>query len=160
MNVLGLEMKTGKPSKFVLPSNIENIQKSKKVELVHEPAAKVFDGFIFQDSSTLVDRILTAEEKEQFLQQQELGDDNKFQCRFPGCNKKYKYKKKSNTHELSHDPPFVADEPPVELPTAMPSPSSDKQHSGDNVYNHNCALMIDVMLFFNFLDAIKEGDGA
>ena len=88
------------------------------------------------------------------LQQQELTDDNKFPCRFPGCNKKYKYKKRRNTHELSHDPPFVADEPPVELTTAIPSPPLDKQHNGDDgddVYNYNCALMT---------DAIKEGDGA
>ena len=160
MNVLGLENKTGKPSKFVLPPNIENLQKSKKLELLHELAGKVLDGFIFQDSSNLVDRILTAEEKEQLLQQQELTDDNKFPCRFPGCNKKYIYKKRRNTHELSHDPPFVADEPPVELTTAMPSPPLDKQQNGDDVYNYNCALMTDAMLFFNFLDAIKEGDGA
>ena len=94
------------------------------------------------------------------MQQQDLTDDNKFPCRFPGCNKKYKYKNRRNTHELSHDPPFVADEPPVELTTTMPSPSLDKQHNGDDVYNYNCALMTDAMLFFNFLDAIKEGDGA
>ena len=41
----------------------------------------------------------------------------------------------------------------------MPSPSLDKQHNGDDFYNYNCALMTDAMLFFNFLDAIKEGDG-
>ena len=151
MNVLGLENKTGKPSKFVLPPNIENLQKSKKLELLHEIAAKVVDGFIFQDSSHLVGRILTAEEKQELLQQQELTDDNKFPCRFPGCNKKYKYKKRRNTHELSHDPPFVADEPPVELTTAMPSPSLDKQHNDDDVYNYNCALMTYAMLVFNFL---------
>ena len=64
MNVLRLENKTGKASKFVLPPNIESLQKSKKLELLHELAAKVVDGFIFQDSSHLVDRILTAEEKQ------------------------------------------------------------------------------------------------
>ena len=69
---------------FVLPPNIENLHKSKKLELLHELAGKVVDGFIFQDSSNLVDRILTAEEKQQLLQQQELTDDNKFPCRFPG----------------------------------------------------------------------------
>ena len=162
MNVLGLENKTGKPSKFVLPPNIENLQKSKKLELLHELAAKVVDGFIFQDSSHLVDHILTAEEKQQVLQQQELTDDDKFPCTFPACNKKYKYKKRRNTHELSHDPPFVADEPRAELTTAMSSPSLDKQHNGDDVYSYmyNCALMTDAMLYFHFLDAIKEGDDA
>ena len=122
--------------------------------MLHELAAKVVDGFIFQDSSNLVGHILTAE------QQQELTDDNKFPCRFPGCNKKYKYKKRRNAHELSHDPPFVADEPPAELTAARPSPPLDKQHISDDVYSYNCALMTDAMLFFNFLDAIKEGDGA
>ena len=28
------------------------------------------------------------------------------------------------------------------------------------MYNYNCALLTDCFLFFNFLDAIKEGDGA
>ena len=110
MNVLGLENKTGKASKFVLPPNIENLQKSKKLELLHELAGKVVDGLIFQDSSNLVDRILTAEEKQQLLQQQELTDDNKFPCRFPGCNKKYKYKKRRNTHDI----------PPVDLLLSLP----------------------------------------
>ena len=58
--------------------------------------------------------------------------------------------------------PFVADEPRVELTTAMPSPSLYKQHNGDDVYSYmyNCALMTDAMLYFHFLDAIKEGDDA
>ena len=63
MNVLGFENKRGKPSKFVLPSNIENLQKSKKLELLHELAAKAVDCLISQDSSNLVYRILTAEKK-------------------------------------------------------------------------------------------------
>ena len=29
----------------------------------------------------------------------------------------------------------------------------------DDVFNYNCALLTDGFLFFNFLDAIKEGDG-
>ena len=31
--------------------------------------------------------------------------------------------------------------------------------AGDDVYNYNCALLADCFLFFNFLNAIKEGDG-
>jgi len=159
MNILGFESKTGKPSKFILPPDIGKLQKSKKLELLHELSAKVVDSFIFQDCSHLVDRILTAEEKQQLLQQQELTDDNKFPCRFPGCHKKYIYRKRRDTHELSHDPPFVVDEPPIELSAAKPSPSPEEKHKGDDIYNYNCALMTDAMLFFNFLDAIREGDG-
>lgn len=31
---------------------------------------------------------------------------------------------------------------------------------GDDVYNYYCALMTDCFLYFNFLNATKEGDGA
>lgn len=31
--------------------------------------------------------------------------------------------------------------------------------AGDDVYNYNCAILADCFLFFNFLNAIKEGVG-
>ena len=36
----------------------------------------------------------------------------------------------------------------------------EETKAGDDVYNYNYALLTDCFLFFNFLDAIKEGDGA
>ena len=72
MNVLGLENKTGKPSKFVLPPNIENFQKSKKLEMLHELAAKVVDGFIFQDSSNLVDPTLLLKKNSSYCNSKSL----------------------------------------------------------------------------------------
>ena len=65
----------------------------------------------------------------------------------------------TRARELSHDPPFVADEPSIELTTCKPSASPEKKHKVYDVYNYNCALVTYAMLFFNFLDAIREGDG-
>ena len=45
-------------------------------------------------------------------------------------------------------------------PTKPSSPSRpDEMKSKDDVFDYNCALLTDGYLFFNFLDAIKEGDG-
>lgn len=88
--------------------------------------------------------------------------EGRFPCRFPGCNKSFKYNGKTRrNHELSHEPPVQVDDPTL-VATTTPTCTTPLQESkpGDDVYNYNYALMTDCFLFFNFLDAIKEGDGA
>ena len=99
------------------------------------------------------------------LQQQELTAEGRFPCRFPGCNKSFKYNGKTRrNHELSHDPPVQFDDSLLltQFSLGCTAPSEETK-AGDDVYNYNCALPTDCFLFFNFLDAtdaIKEGDGA
>ena len=68
--------------------------------------------------------------------------------------------KTRRTHELSHEPPVQVDDPTL-VTTSTPTYTTPPKESkpGDDVYNYNCALLTDCFLFFNFLDAIKEGDG-
>ena len=40
----------------------------------------------------------------------------------------------------------------------MAQPLKTRTTADDDVYNYKCALLADCFLFFNFLDAIKEGD--
>ncbi len=37
---------------------------------------------------------------------------------------------------------------------------SPKSGHDDDIYSYNCALLEDGLFFMNFLDAVKEGDGA
>lgn len=51
--VLGFENKTGKPTKFNLPSRIDLLKKSEKLNRLHELAGKVVDEFVFDQSSSV-----------------------------------------------------------------------------------------------------------
>lgn len=177
--VLGFENKTGKPTKFNLPSNMDLMKKSDKLNCLHELAGKVVDAFVFYQSSSvgaIVNTVVTEQEKENLLRQQKLTDDGRFPCRFPGCDSSFKYNGKSRrNHQLNHNPPVQVEEPPFEVTSSMhaqvPSTGDTKaitaeinasanNSSGitkiksDDVFNYNCARLADCLLFFNFLDAI------
>lgn len=164
MTVLGFADKTSAPANYLLPTDMEKMRKAQKLDCLHEISAKVVDAFVFQSSAevnNIVDGVLNEEERD-ILQQQELTAEGRFPCRFPGCNKTFKYNGKTRrTHELSHEPPVQVEDPTLvttSTPTCTTPPKESKP--GDDVYNYNCALLTDCFLFFNFLDAIKEGDGA
>ena len=164
MTVLGFADKSSAPAHYSLPKDMEKMRKAEKLELLHGICEKVVDSFIFQSGEELqklVDGVLTEEEKD-ILQQQELTAEGRFPCRFPGCNKSFKYSGKTRrNHELSHDPPIQFDDSLL-LTQSSPGCTAppEETKAGDDVYNYNCALLTDCFLFFNFLDAIKEGDGA
>jgi hypothetical protein len=127
-----------------------------------EASAKIVDAFIFEDNSVnqIVDGILTEQERENLLNTQQLTQDGRFPCRFQGCPKSFKYDGKSRrSHEMTHNPP---PEIPAQQPVSSCSksrPSTTRAELKDDVFNYNCGLLTDGFLFFNFLDAIGEGDG-
>ena len=84
------------PEHYPLPKDIEKMRKSQRLEHLHGISEKVVDSFIFQSGEVqkLVDGVLTEEEKD-ILQQQELTAEGRFPCRFPGCNKSFKYNGKA-----------------------------------------------------------------
>ena len=142
---------------------MEKMRKAEKLEFLHGISEKVVHSFIFQSGEELqklVDGVLTEEEKD-ILQQQELTAEGRFPCRFPGCNKSFKYNGKTRrNHELSHDP-SVQFEDSLLLTQSSPGCTAppEETKAGDDVYNYNCALLTDYFLFSNFLYVIKEGDG-
>ncbi len=164
MSVLGLENKSSIPSKHRLPENMATLSKERKLQVLHELSAKVVDNFVF--NSNMVEQIssvVSEQEKRHVLERQGLTPDGRFPCRFPGCKSSFKQNGKARrNHEMSHNPPVqVENEPLMVSPTKPSSPSShDEMKSKDDVFDYNCALLTDGYMFFNFLDAIKEGDGA
>lgn len=160
--VLGFESKTGMPTKFPLPPNLDTATKIQKLNYLMEASAKIVDAFIFEDNSVnqIVDGILTEQEREDLVNKQQLTQDGRFPCRFQGCPKSFKYDGKSRRgHEMTHNPPIDI---PAQLPVSTCSksrPSAMRAEVKDDVFNYNCGLLTDGFLFLNFLDAIGEGDG-
>ena len=108
----------------------------------------------------LVNHVVTEEERDEILNRQELTPEGRFPCRYPGCERSFKYNGKSRrTHELTHDPPVQIEDEATLLFSSTPNPTPSECKQVDDVFNYNCALLTDGFLFFNFLDAIKEGDG-
>ena len=63
----------------------------------------------------------------------------------------------ANNHELTHDSPPVVPEKPVLSPN-YPKKVSLSDFD-DDVFNYNCSLLAQGLLFLNFLDSTSEGDG-
>ena len=164
MSVLGFENKSSIPSKYTPPENMTTLSKGLKLQVLHELSAKVVDNFVFNSNMVeQVSSVVTEQEKRNVLERQDLTPDGRFPCRFPGCKSSFKQNGQARrNHEMSHNPPVqVENESPMVSPTKPSSPSNhDEMKSKDDVFDYNCALLADGYMFFNFLDAIKEGDGA
>ena len=164
MKVLGFENKAGAPSNHSLPTNLNSMKKAEKLDCLLEMSAKVVDEFVFQHASNvndLVNRVVTQQERDEVLNHQQLTPDGRFPCRFPGCERSFKYNGKSRrAHELAHDPPVQVEDEVNDFTSSTPNPPQGESKPEDDVFNYNCALLTDGFLFFNFLDAIKEGDGS
>jgi len=89
--VLGIDCKTGKPTKIQLSPDIDSLPKQKKVEHLHSLAAKVVDAFVLDQSSTngTLTTLLTHQDREELLQQQQLTPEGRFPCRYPGGQKTF-----------------------------------------------------------------------
>lgn len=160
--VLGFESKSGMPTKFPIPPNMDTATKIQKLNYLMEASAKIVDAYIFEYSSVnqIVDDVLTVQERENLVNTQQLTKDGRFPCRFQGCTKSFRYNGKSRrSHEMTHNPP---PDIPDQLSVSSCSnsrPTIEKVEVKDDVFNYNCGLLTDGFLFFNFLDAISEGDG-
>lgn len=167
MEILRMESKSSQTSKCPVPPDLGNMSKHTKLRYLHKVAAMVVDSFVFDQCSlnNIVDKIITAQEKEDATNNQQLTEDGRFRCRFPGCNYSFQYDGRGRRrHEMTHNPP-------PDVPANLAEPTSDHASSNksvtteqdvksDDVYNYNCALLADGLFFMNFLDATAEADGA
>lgn len=175
ITVLGFASKTSNPSNFPLPEDLENKTKAQKLEYLHNAASEIVDNVAFDYTAlnNAVDKVITAQARQDIMDQQELTPDGRFPCRVPNCNSSFKYDGKSRRrHELSHDPPLDipnnlpggdgTETEPISSKSDNPSKYSSTttcKKETDDIYNYNCALLEDGLFFMNFLDAVSEGDG-
>ena len=160
MKVLRIETVSSVPLAFPIPANFDKEDNLTKLKFLHHLSSKVVDEIAIDQSTfaTLMERATAVQVKE-LSESKQLNEDNRFPCRYPECPKSYKYNGKARRkHEASHDPPVVVHEEPG-CDYANDRESAQDKEDSDDVYNYNCALVSEGLLFMNFLDAIAEGDG-
>ena len=136
------------------------------MRLLHKAASVLVDKFVLDNHSlnSLLDGILTAQQTQDATDNQPLTVHGRFPCRFPGCQRSFKFDGASRRkHEQTHHPSssIENDGSPrsISEPEDSTSPEDSSKTKGDDVYSYNCALLTDGLFFLNFLDAISEGDG-
>jgi hypothetical protein len=159
--VLGLSESTSQPKHFPIPADIGNQSNMKKLQFLHKAAAKIVDQLVVNEKmmDSSIQTMISVQERQDLINQQELNQEGRFPCRFPGCPKSFKYNGKNRKkHELSHDPPVnVATSDTLSLTTV--STSTPPSNDIDDIFNYNTALLAEGLFFLNFLDSVSEGDG-
>ena len=160
MLVLGMNKVSDQPkhSPSLVAARSGNDQEKK--HYLMKISSQIVDQFVLDKHAlnNFLDRILCEQEKDDAVNNQELTADGRFPCRSPGCDKSFKYDgKRRKDHELTHDPPPVIPENPVLSPNYPKEVSLS--NLDDDVFNYNCSLLAQGLLFMNFLDSTSEGDG-
>lgn len=166
MEELGFAGKSSQPTKCPIPENLMNQSKIAKLQFLHKAASLLVDKFVLDHHSlnSLLDEILTAQQTQDVNDNQPLTVDGRFPCRFPGCQRSFKFDGASRRkHEQTHHPSSATENVDSPGSRSAPEVSASSEDSsktkGDDVYSYNCALLTDGLFFLNFLDAISEGDG-
>ena len=150
MNELGIDDINGEPSSNTIPPNLKTASKDDKRLFLKSLAASVVNKYILGSKkiALLLEKVHMAESEEN-----SNADCGRYKCRFPGCEKTYKYDgKRKREHEASHGLP------PVSISNYT---SSHKQTmKRDDMFNYQSSFLEIAFLVKNFLDAISEGDGA
>ena len=152
MNELGISNIDGQPSSHVIPENLKTASRDEKRKFLMSLAERVVDHYILgsEKVSSLLQKVHMAEDEEE----KKSKDLNaRFQCRFPGCDKTYKYDgKRKRQHEATHGLPPV--------PVLKYANTHKKIVKRDDMYNYQSSFLEVGLLAKNFFDAISEGDGA
>eukprot|EP00794_Sanderia_malayensis_P012437 gene12437-13723_t len=143
LKLLDLTSVDGLPTQCTIITVNEKSTKAGKKNFLHSLASEIVDKFILRAEQ--VEQTLEKIETEREHEKQK-GQKN-FNCRFPGCNKIFKYDGKTRKeHEATH-----------EIKSCKSSPTTIENR--DDMYNYQLALLEIGMLIQNFFDAISEGDG-
>ena len=115
--------RSSKPTTYPLANDIDTLSIYENRKYLHKEAVMIVDTFVFDKGSfhnNLVEDILTAQEKQYVLSNQQLSPDGQFPCRFPGCPYTYKFDCHSRKkHESMHGPSAVV--PVVVVPDVSSS---------------------------------------
>ena len=92
MKALGIESKEGQPTKLTIPA-LENLRRLDKIRFLHQAASMVVDEFVFDTATnnSLVKKIVLPQERQDAVDNQQLTEEGRFICRYPGCNYSFQY---------------------------------------------------------------------
>ena len=141
MEFFGMESPHSTPSLNTMgPSNTPVSQKQK----LYDAVEKLVEEYILlkvQPTTALFNDI----------EQSEI--PQRFECRYPDCNNQYVHEKRRNNHEVSVHGLHITNHGEGDR-----SPQDPRNEDGIFNYSHN--IVKTGLLFKDFQDAIKEGDGA
>ena len=156
--ILGMHNINDKPKHL---SSVRSGTDRERKKFLIKISGEIVEQYVLDKLSlnNFLDSILSAQEKEDIVNNQVLTAEGRFPCRSAGCNKSFKYDgKRRRDHELTHDPPPVIPETRPVMSPDYPNKVSSSD-SKDDIFNYNCSLLTQGLLFMNFLDATSEGDG-
>ena len=162
MLVLGMKKISDHLTHNLSPVAARSGNDQEKKHYLMKLSGQIVDQFVIDQHSlnSFLDGILSEQEKNDAVNNQELTSDGRFPCRSPGCNKSFKYDgKRRRDHQLTNDPPPVIPEKPVLSYNYPKKGSLSDLDDDDDVFNYNCSLLAQGLLFLNFLDSTSEGDG-
>ena len=143
MEFFGMESPHSTPSLYTMcPSNTPVSQKQKLYN--YNAVEKLVEEYILlkvQPTAALLNDI----------EQSEI--PQRYECRYPDCNNQYVHEKRRNDHEVSVHGLHVTNH--GEGARSPPDPRND-----DGIFNYSHNIVKAGLLFKDFQDAIKEGDGA
>ena len=156
MIILGMQNINDQPKHLSSFNAVKSVTDQERKHYLLKISGQIVDKFVLDQHSlnSFLDSIFSAQEKDHIVSNQNLTADGRIPCRQPGCNKSFKHNGK---RRRDHDPPPDIPEKPAVSPT---NPTKDSSSvSDDDVFNYNCSLLTQGLLFMNFLDATSEGDG-
>ena len=159
VTVLGMQNINDEPKHNPYISLKHGTDQEKKHYLM-KISGQIVDQFVLDKHAlnSFLDSVLSAQEQDDIVHNQNLTPDGRFPCRQPGCNKSFKHDgKRRRDHEQTHDPPPMIPEKTV-LSATYPQKALSSV-KGDDVFGYNCSLLSQGLLFMDFLDATSEGEG-
>ena len=139
------------PKDSHLPSNLSNKTRKEKKKFIDDLSAVVVDKYVLWKDK--VEQLLN---KTKDAQNKEVDHDvgltvnGRFECRFPGCDKTYKFDgKRRHEHEATHG--LFVDE-------KKDAPKNRKDEMVD-MFTYQTSLLELGMMTKNFFNAVSEGDG-
>ena len=139
---LKLESLDDEPSNDLLPQNLPTRSKQQQKKFIMELATNIVDKHILHRESTEI----LLEQTRQASDRKEAATNKRFNCRYQGCSKTFKYDGKSRLdHEATHGLVYEV--------------TTKKSKKTDDLYNYQTSFMELGMVIFNFFDAVSMGDG-
>ena len=94
MNVLGLSEIDGKPTGLTYPSNTSRNDPEEKRRYIRKIASAIVDEIVLDKTVTdhTVSSVLLREDQAKAERNKNATPDGRFECRFAGCEKTYKYR--------------------------------------------------------------------
>ena len=148
MSELGINDINEQPASEIIPCNFKMATKDKKRQLLRSLAEQVVNKYILgcEKVASILDKVHMAEVKDKETKNKNA--DARFKCKFPGCDKTYKYDGKRESMKL----------PMVYHLSQSYGAHRKKIKKRDDMFNYQSSFSEIGLLVKNYFDAVSHGD--